>query len=160
LKTTPAHQAENGENLLIKLGRPRLLLMRDRCPSWCCRRRSGRRLHRRCLSAVKYRTSADHHRSPSVSSQSSSSTKPTVALLELQIGKEDLFQSSSPTSHQDTALGNGQVYSDKETIPFRSGLQGYCFTLRHIRLLPVTRRYALGQQLLRPSDEVMVNKIG
>ncbi|KLO10110.1 P-loop containing nucleoside triphosphate hydrolase protein [Schizopora paradoxa] len=61
------------------------------------------------------------------------------ALLELQVGKEDLFQSFSRTiesvnviiaTYHDAALGDVQVYPDKGTVAFGSGLHGWCFTLR------------------------------
>ena len=61
------------------------------------------------------------------------------ALLELQVSKEDLFQSFSRTiesvnvlvsTYQDAALGDIQVYPDKGTVAFGSGLHGWAFTLR------------------------------
>src|SRR3984893_15149595 len=61
------------------------------------------------------------------------------ALLELQVNKEDLFQSSLrtiesvnvivSTSH-DAALGDVQVYPELGTVAFGSGLHGWGFTLR------------------------------
>ena len=61
------------------------------------------------------------------------------ALLELQVSKEDLFQSFSRTiesvnvlvsTYHDDALGDIQVYPDKGTVAFGSGLHGWAFTLR------------------------------
>ncbi|EIW64201.1 eukaryotic translation elongation factor 2 [Trametes versicolor FP-101664 SS1] len=61
------------------------------------------------------------------------------ALLELQVSKEDLFQSFSRTiesvnvvisTYHDAALGDVQVYPDQGTVAFGSGLHGWGFTLR------------------------------
>lgn len=61
------------------------------------------------------------------------------ALLELQVSKEDLYQSFSRTiesvnviisTYLDKALGDVQVYPDKGTIAFGSGLHGWAFTIR------------------------------
>uniref|UniRef100_A0A0D6QU83 Tr-type G domain-containing protein n=1 Tax=Araucaria cunninghamii TaxID=56994 RepID=A0A0D6QU83_ARACU len=61
------------------------------------------------------------------------------ALLELQVAKEDLYQSFSRTiesvnviiaTYFDKALGDVQVYPDKGTIAFGSGLHGWAFTIR------------------------------
>ncbi|CDM34433.1 Elongation factor 2 [Penicillium roqueforti FM164] len=61
------------------------------------------------------------------------------ALLELQVSKEDLYQSFSRTiesvnviisTYFDKALGDVQVYPDQGTIAFGSGLHGWCFTVR------------------------------
>ncbi|KAI9570377.1 P-loop containing nucleoside triphosphate hydrolase protein [Boletus coccyginus] len=61
------------------------------------------------------------------------------ALLELQIQKEALYQSFQRTvetvnviisTYHDTALGDVQVYPDKGTVAFASGLHGWGFTLR------------------------------
>jgi len=61
------------------------------------------------------------------------------ALLELMVTKEDLFQSFSRTiesvnvivsTYHDAALGDVQVYPDKGTVAFGSGLHGWGFTLR------------------------------
>ena len=61
------------------------------------------------------------------------------ALLELQVSKEDLFQSFSRTiesvnviisTYNDEALGDVQVYPEKGTVAFGSGLHGWGFTLR------------------------------
>lgn len=61
------------------------------------------------------------------------------ALLELQVGQEDLYQSFSRTiesvnviisTYLDKALGDVQVYPDKGTVAFGSGLHGWAFTLR------------------------------
>jgi elongation factor 2 len=61
------------------------------------------------------------------------------ALLELQVAKEDLYQSFQRTietvnvivsTYHDAALGDVQVYPDKGTVAFGSGLHGWAFTLR------------------------------
>ncbi|KIJ35665.1 hypothetical protein M422DRAFT_69913 [Sphaerobolus stellatus SS14] len=61
------------------------------------------------------------------------------ALLELQVSKEDLFQSFFRTiesvnvlvtTYHDAALGDVQVYPEKGTVAFGSGLHGWAFTLR------------------------------
>ncbi|KAJ5596484.1 hypothetical protein N7450_002942 [Penicillium hetheringtonii] len=61
------------------------------------------------------------------------------ALLELQCTKEDLYQSFSRTvesvnviisTYFDKTLGDVQVYPDRGTIAFGSGLHGWCFTVR------------------------------
>ncbi|PWN19399.1 P-loop containing nucleoside triphosphate hydrolase protein [Microstroma glucosiphilum] len=61
------------------------------------------------------------------------------ALLELQVGKEDLFQTFSRTiesvnvviaTYADKVLGDVQVYPDQGTVAFASGLHGWAFTLR------------------------------
>ncbi|KTW25986.1 elongation factor 2 [Pneumocystis carinii B80] len=61
------------------------------------------------------------------------------ALLELQISKEDLYQSFSRTiesvnviisTYFDKAIGDVQVYPDKGTVAFGSGLHGWAFTIR------------------------------
>lgn len=61
------------------------------------------------------------------------------ALLELQISKEELYQSFSRTiesanviisTYHDTLLGDVQVYPDKGTVAFGAGLHGWAFTLR------------------------------
>ena len=61
------------------------------------------------------------------------------ALLELQVSKEDLYQSFSRTvesvnviiaTYYDKALGDVQVYPDKGTVAFGSGLHGWAFTVR------------------------------
>ncbi|KAJ6603689.1 P-loop containing nucleoside triphosphate hydrolase protein [Mycena sp. CBHHK59/15] len=61
------------------------------------------------------------------------------ALLELQISKEVLYQSFCRTiesvnviisTYHDAALGDVQVYPDKGTVAFGSGLHGWGFTLR------------------------------
>ncbi|KAK0523432.1 translation elongation factor 2 [Tilletia horrida] len=68
------------------------------------------------------------------------------ALLELQVGKEDLYQSFSRTiesvnvviaTYNDEVLGESQVYPEKGTIAFGSGLHGWAFTL-----LQFANRYA------------------
>jgi elongation factor 2 len=61
------------------------------------------------------------------------------ALLELQVSKEDLFQSFQRTiedvnviisTYHDEVLGDVQVYPEKGTLAFGSGLHGWAFTLR------------------------------
>ncbi|KAK2740547.1 Elongation factor 2 [Myotisia sp. PD_48] len=61
------------------------------------------------------------------------------ALLELQVSKEDLYQSFSRTiesvnviiaTYFDAALGDVQVYPEKGTVAFGSGLHGWAFTVR------------------------------
>ncbi|KAJ9623631.1 translation elongation factor 2 [Taxawa tesnikishii (nom. ined.)] len=61
------------------------------------------------------------------------------ALLELQVSKEDLYQNFSRViesvnvviaTYFDKALGDVQVYPDKGTIAFGSGLHGWAFTVR------------------------------
>ncbi|KAF9436569.1 Elongation factor 2 [Entomortierella beljakovae] len=61
------------------------------------------------------------------------------ALLELQVTKEDLYQSFSRTiesvnviiaTYHDKALGDVQVYPEKGTVAFSSGLHGWAFTIR------------------------------
>lgn len=61
------------------------------------------------------------------------------ALLELQVSKEDLYQSFSRTiesvnvvisTYFDKSLGDVQVYPYKGTVAFGSGLHGWAFTVR------------------------------
>ncbi|KAJ3042492.1 Elongation factor 2 [Rhizophlyctis rosea] len=61
------------------------------------------------------------------------------ALLELQLGKEDLYTAFSRTiesvnvviaTYLDKTLGDVQVYPEKGTVAFGSGLHGWAFTLR------------------------------
>jgi elongation factor 2 len=61
------------------------------------------------------------------------------ALLELQVAKEELYQSFRRTienvnviisTYHDVALGDVQVYPEKGTVAFGSGLHGWAFTLR------------------------------
>jgi elongation factor 2 len=61
------------------------------------------------------------------------------ALLELQVDKESLYQSFQRTiesvnvivsTYHDEALGDVQVYPDKGTVAFGSGLHGWAFSLR------------------------------
>ncbi|ODV62520.1 elongation factor 2 ASCRUDRAFT_69316 [Ascoidea rubescens DSM 1968] len=61
------------------------------------------------------------------------------ALLELQVTKEDLYQSFSRTiesvnviisTYVDEALGDVQVYPENGTVAFGSGLHGWAFTIR------------------------------
>jgi elongation factor 2 len=68
------------------------------------------------------------------------------ALLELQVSKEDLYQSFSRTiesvnvvisTYFDKVLGDVQVYPYKGTVAFGSGLHGWAFTVRQF-----AQRYA------------------
>lgn len=68
------------------------------------------------------------------------------ALLELQVQKEDLYQSFSRTiesvnviisTYNDKALGDVQVYPEQGTIAFGSGLHGWAFSLSQF-----AKRYA------------------
>ncbi|KAF8950765.1 Elongation factor 2 [Entomortierella lignicola] len=61
------------------------------------------------------------------------------ALLELQVSKEDLYQSFSRTiesvnviiaTYNDKVLGDVQVYPEQGTVAFASGLHGWAFTIR------------------------------
>ncbi|EKG14260.1 Translation elongation factor EFG/EF2 [Macrophomina phaseolina MS6] len=61
------------------------------------------------------------------------------ALLELQVSKEDLYQNFSRViesvnvviaTYFDKVLGDVQVYPDKGTVAFGSGLHGWAFTVR------------------------------
>lgn len=61
------------------------------------------------------------------------------ALLELQLSKEDLFQNFARviesvnvviSTYFDKTLGDVQVYPEKGTVAFGSGLHGWAFTLR------------------------------
>ena len=61
------------------------------------------------------------------------------AMLELQISKEDLYQTFSRTiesvnvviaTYHDQVLGDCQVYPEKGTVAFGSGLHGWAFTVR------------------------------
>jgi elongation factor 2 len=61
------------------------------------------------------------------------------ALLELQVSKEDLYQNFSRViesvnvviaTYFDKTLGDVQVYPEKGTIAFGSGLHGWAFTIR------------------------------
>jgi elongation factor 2 len=66
------------------------------------------------------------------------------ALLELQLEQEDLYQNFSRViesvnvviaTYFDKALGDVQVYPDKGTVAFGSGLHGWAFTLRQFAAL-------------------------
>ena len=65
------------------------------------------------------------------------------ALLELQVSKEDLFQSFSRTiesvnviisTYFDKALGDVSVFPEKGTVAFGSGLHGWAFTIRQFAI--------------------------
>jgi elongation factor 2 len=60
------------------------------------------------------------------------------ALLELQVGKEELYQTFARTiesvnviisTYMDPVLGDVQVYAEKGTVAFASGLHGWAFTI-------------------------------
>lgn len=62
------------------------------------------------------------------------------ALLELQVSKEDLYQSFCRTiesvnviisTYTDPALGDSMVYPEQGTVAFGSGLHGWAFSLRN-----------------------------
>jgi len=68
------------------------------------------------------------------------------SLLELQVSKEDLYQTFARTvesvnviiaTYFDKTLGDCQVYPDKGTVCFGSGLHGWAFTVRQF-----AKRYA------------------
>ncbi|UZJ51025.1 hypothetical protein CBS101457_000345 [Exobasidium rhododendri] len=84
------------------------------------------------------------------------------ALLELQIGKEELYQSFSRTiesvnvvisMYNDPVLGESQVYPEKGTVAFASGLHGWAFTLRQF-----AARYA--KKFGTDKDKLMVKLWG
>ena len=84
------------------------------------------------------------------------------ALLELQIDKESLYQSFQRTienvnvtisTYQDAALGDVQVYPDKGTVAFGSGLHGWAFSLRQF-----ANRY--GKKFGVDKDKVMTRLWG
>ncbi|KAF7592987.1 Elongation factor 2 [Aspergillus hancockii] len=61
------------------------------------------------------------------------------SMLELQVSKEDLYQSFCRTiesvnvivaTYEDKALGNCMIYPEKGTVAFGSGLHGWAFTVR------------------------------
>ncbi|KAI0391348.1 P-loop containing nucleoside triphosphate hydrolase protein [Xylariaceae sp. FL0594] len=65
------------------------------------------------------------------------------ALLELQVSKEDLYQTFSRTiesvnvvisTYLDKSLGDLQVYPEKGTVAFGSGLHGWAFTIRQFAI--------------------------
>ncbi|KAI8336580.1 elongation factor 2 [Chlamydoabsidia padenii] len=65
------------------------------------------------------------------------------ALLELQLGKEELYNAFSRTiesvnviisTYLDDSLGDVQVYPDRGTVAFASGLHGWGFTLRQFAI--------------------------
>lgn len=65
------------------------------------------------------------------------------ALLELQVTKEDLYQSFARTvesvnviiaTYFDKSLGDVQVYPEKGTVAFASGLHGWAFTVRQFAI--------------------------
>ncbi|KAM9925506.1 hypothetical protein OXX80_010891, partial [Metschnikowia pulcherrima] len=65
------------------------------------------------------------------------------ALLELQVTKEDLYQSFSRTvesvnviisTYTEPTLGDAQVFPEKGTVAFGSGLHGWAFTVRQFAL--------------------------
>jgi len=65
------------------------------------------------------------------------------ALLELQLSKEDLYQNFARVTesvnvviatYYDKVLGDCQVYPEKGTIAFGSGLHGWAFTIRQFAI--------------------------
>lgn len=65
------------------------------------------------------------------------------ALLELQLTKEDLYQTFARTvesvnvviaTYHDKVLGDVQVYPEKGTVAFGSGLHGWAFTIRQFAI--------------------------
>ena len=87
------------------------------------------------------------------------------ALLELQVSKEDLYQSFSRTiesvnvvisTYFDKTLGDVQVYPYKGTVAFGSGLHGWAFTVRQF-----AQRYAkkFGVDRNKMMERLWVSKI-
>ncbi|CDK29728.1 unnamed protein product [Kuraishia capsulata CBS 1993] len=65
------------------------------------------------------------------------------ALLELQVSKEDLYQSFARTvesvnviisTYVDKSIGDVQVYPERGTVAFGSGLHGWAFTIRQFAI--------------------------
>jgi len=82
------------------------------------------------------------------------------ALLELQLTKEDLYNTFSRTiesvnvviaTYLDKTLGDVQVYPEKGTVAFGSGLHGWAFTLRQF-----AQRYA---KKFGVDQEKMMNRL-
>ncbi|KZT30923.1 P-loop containing nucleoside triphosphate hydrolase protein [Neolentinus lepideus HHB14362 ss-1] len=82
------------------------------------------------------------------------------ALLELQVGKEELYQNFRRvienvnviiSTYNDAALGDVQVYAEQGTVAFGSGLHGWGFTLRQF-----ANRYA---KKFGVDKEKMMNKL-
>lgn len=78
------------------------------------------------------------------------------ALLELQVTKEDLYQSFLRTvescnviisTYLDKALGDVQVYPDRGTVAFASGLHGWAFTLRQFATR-YSKKFGVSQEKL------------
>ncbi|KAG9124401.1 Elongation factor 2 [Ceratobasidium sp. 392] len=76
------------------------------------------------------------------------------ALLELQVSKEDLYQSFTRTvesvnviisMYHDEALGDVQVYPEKGTVAFGSGLHGWGFTLRQFATR-YSKKFGVGKE--------------
>jgi elongation factor 2 len=76
------------------------------------------------------------------------------ALLELQISKEELYQSFARTienvnviisTYNDAALGDVQVFPNQSTVAFGSGLQGWGFTLRQFAMR-YSKKFGVDQQ--------------
>ena len=87
------------------------------------------------------------------------------ALLELQVSKEDLYQSFSRTiesvnvvisTYFDKTLGDVQVYPQKGTVAFGSGLHGWAFTIRQF-----AQRYAkkFGVDRKKMMERLWVNNL-
>ena len=80
------------------------------------------------------------------------------ALLELQVSKEDLYQSFLRTiesvnviiaTYNDPILGDVQVYPDQGTVAFGSGLHGWAFTLRQFAGR-YSKKFGVGKEKLMP----------
>lgn len=80
------------------------------------------------------------------------------ALLELQVGKEDLYQSFSRTiesvnviiaTYNEPALGDVQVYPEQGTVAFGSGLHGWAFSLRQFAGR-YAKKFGVGKEKLMP----------
>ncbi|RMJ24190.1 elongation factor 2 [Aspergillus sp. HF37] len=98
------------------------------------------------------------------------------ALLELQSSKEDLYQSFSRTiesvnviiaTYFDKQLGDVQVYPDRGTVAFGSGLHGWAFTVRqfavkYAKKFGVDRKKMLerlwGDSFFNPKTKKWTNK--
>jgi len=80
------------------------------------------------------------------------------ALLELQVSKEDLYQSFCRTiesvnviisTYNDPVLGDVQVYPEKGTVAFGSGLHGWAFSLRQFATR-YAKKFGVDKQKLMP----------
>ena len=94
------------------------------------------------------------------------------ALLELQLSKEDLFQNFSRviesvnvviSTYYDKALGDVQVFPDRGTIAFGSGLHGWAFTVRqfaakYAKKFGVDKNKMMERLWVRPVMSIAANK--